>query len=369
MTATLAKPVHLPALDGWRAVAILMVILCHSADQWQSVSSIFSPHLSSAFFQTMGVHGVRVFFALSGFLITWRLLEERSLSGGVSLPNFYIRRVARIIPPALAYLLVVGLLAVCGVLDVSPTRWLAALFFFANYLKQDPSWYLGHFWSLAVEEHFYIIWPSLFVMAVSMRSKVLLLSGLIGVLSIWRAVAFKFGITYEVPAQFWGRTDIVADGLMYGALGAILYRKLYESGTSSPLLKILSRDGVVAFCFIWPIVVAVADIGGWKADMFIRCATAMSFAAMVVGSVASAMEKRSALLDAPVLVYVGRLSYSLYLWQQLFFAPAVHQSPYLAPLQSLPVSLVLAFTCAWLSHRYIEMPFVNFGKRFLVKTF
>jgi peptidoglycan/LPS O-acetylase OafA/YrhL len=134
-------------------------------------------------------------------------------------------------------------------------------------------------------------------------------------------------------------------------------------------LKLLSRDGVIAFCFIWPIAVAVAEIDGWKADMFISRASAMSFAAMVVCSVASAMEKRLALLDAPVLVYVGRLPYSPYLWQLLFFAQAVHQSPYLAPLQSLPVSPVLAFACAWLSHRYIEMPFVNFGKRFLVKTF
>jgi peptidoglycan/LPS O-acetylase OafA/YrhL len=90
------------------------------------------------------------------------LLDENERTGGISLRSFYTRRVFRIIPPAFAYLATIALLAIVGVIYVSPREWLSSLFFSRNYILIPPNagWYTGHFWSLAVEEHFYLIWPA-----------------------------------------------------------------------------------------------------------------------------------------------------------------------------------------------------------------
>ena len=91
---------HLPTLDGWRGVAILLVVCCHIRWPWAAAESL-APY---------GALGVHVFFALSGFLITTRLLEEYARSGDIAWGNFYIRRIFRILPPAFACLAILALL-------------------------------------------------------------------------------------------------------------------------------------------------------------------------------------------------------------------------------------------------------------------
>src|SRR5262249_54819702 len=138
-----------------------------------------------------GAIGVDLFFGLSGFLIGTRLLEERRRTARIHLVAFYIRRSFRILPPYLAYLVALTALAAVGVL-ATPGRELAScLLFVRNYLipTAGGGWYTGHFWSLAVEEHFYLIWPVLLIVwgARNAAWKVAMLAGAV---AAWRIVEF-----------------------------------------------------------------------------------------------------------------------------------------------------------------------------------
>jgi peptidoglycan/LPS O-acetylase OafA/YrhL len=145
---------YLPTLDGWRAIAILLVILAHGSDSIaNALRSIGGGQLDLSHLRHIGLFGVQIFFGLSGLLITSRLIADENKHGRISLRSFYIRRAFRILPASLVFLATVGVLALAGILPVSPGRWLSTLLFFANYSTAAGTWYLGHFWSLAVEEH------------------------------------------------------------------------------------------------------------------------------------------------------------------------------------------------------------------------
>ena len=163
MTKTLLRPAlergsgYLPSLDGWRAIAVLGVMMTHDRP-WMLFGH------SSIRYKGYGGYGVYIFFAISGFLITSRILEEERICGYFDIRRFYIRRIFRIQPAAWAYLAAVALVMALGYAHqygVFETRssWNAALLLYTNYVFR--SWksptLTGHFWTLAVEEHFYIL--------------------------------------------------------------------------------------------------------------------------------------------------------------------------------------------------------------------
>ena len=131
-----------PTLDGWRAIAILLVMFEHCGGALFEPGGRF-PNPTWFGISQHGVFGVDLFFGISGLLICGRLLDENDRTGGISLRSFYTRRVFRIIPPAFAYLATIALLAIVGVIVVSPREWLASLFFSRNYILMPPDagWY------------------------------------------------------------------------------------------------------------------------------------------------------------------------------------------------------------------------------------
>ncbi len=152
--ASVSRTGYLPTLDGWRAIAIVAVLLDHAVAYSPLGQVPWLYRLSRT-----GPNGVSLFFAISGFLICSRLLEEQRAFGRISLQGFYIRRACRILPPAMFYLAVIGVLALCGIVVVTGAEWWSCVFFFRNYLPASwigQGWggYTVHYWSLAVEEHF-----------------------------------------------------------------------------------------------------------------------------------------------------------------------------------------------------------------------
>src|ERR1700728_4808234 len=170
---------YIPTLDGWRALSIVLVILHHS--QLRCTVPILGPLLQAL--ANLGEVGVELFFAISGLLICSRLLDEESRSGRISVKGFYTRRFFRILPAAIFYLLVVATLAMFHVIPLFPLDWFGALLFFRNYamlfeyLRHSPlalHWYTGHFWSLSMEEHFYLVLPGVLVFFKKTRRWILL---------------------------------------------------------------------------------------------------------------------------------------------------------------------------------------------------
>ena len=231
------KDGQIPSLNGWRAVAILLVLLDHS------VYTVGFPENKIPMWGWVvlqqGNLGVRIFFVLSGFLITHLLLREVEKSrsreienqNSISLKNFFLRRCLRILPVYFTYLGVLALLLQAGVYfgEVS-SSWIGALTFTRNMVGPVAS-YTGHFWSLSVEEQFYLAWPvCLVIFALWRRPRVGYLLLLIPV--ILCPLVRMSGITVEKHGEFYGRVFgsnsilIYADSLAIGCLGAFWLRRI-----------------------------------------------------------------------------------------------------------------------------------------------
>lgn len=206
---------EIPSLDGWRALAIAIVFLSHAG-----LGRIVPGGL-----------GVTIFFFLSGYLITTLLVREFDRSDGINVRHFYLRRLLRLTPPLLLVLVLTYTLTYLGIFtgDASWPGFLAQLFYFANYyvLFFDPGHTLpqgtGVFWSLAVEEHFYFVFPALFIFLMhkaDRRKIALYLSGLCLLVLLWRyGLVLLDGASME---RTYYATDTRIDSILFGCILATL---------------------------------------------------------------------------------------------------------------------------------------------------
>ena len=161
---------RIPTLYGWRGIAIALVLAEHFSPRRDS-------HAYFSWLYMLGQHGVTVFFVLSGFLITSKLLAESQATGRISLFRFYLRRFFRLAPCSWCYLLVVALCL--GHLNLLwPHELRACLFFYRNYFGGNVISPTAHFWSLSLEEQFYVAWPPLLLAAGQLRARWLLIAAL-----------------------------------------------------------------------------------------------------------------------------------------------------------------------------------------------
>ena len=271
---------------------MLFVVAAHTPVQSSLLDAI----------RPLGVLGVHMFFALSGFLITYRLLEEFEQTGGIDLRAFYRRRARRILPPAGIYL---SVLAVLGPgLHVLRTRfqelW-ASLFFYRN-VYQPPlpdSWYTGHFWSLSLEEQFYLFWPSVLVLAGPRRRRTVWITlATIMVCALWRI----YVQSVEPGANIY-RPDLLADHLLWGCLLGLCWR---DAET------LCSRQARM-----W---VGVAAIPAAGILMYSQPPYWQPFFALCValGFILSAEAARGWSGRLGPLQTIGKASYDCYIWQSLF---------------------------------------------------
>lgn len=338
------KTDYIPTLDGWRAVAILAVMASHAALPFAAAH----PWLR---FAEQGAAGVDIFFALSGFLICSRLLAEHERAGRVDWKGFYRRRAFRILPPYLAYLGVLGVLAGAGVVVVAGADWASCLLFCRNYLgKVYWSWETGHFWSLAVEEHFYLLFPLLFAVLGPKRLR-WAAPWLLLLLEAWRMADHRF---HWFDAMLPGtvtpyRSDVRISGIAFGCWAALLLQvprvRAFATRYASDAVTLALAMGVLGCLYFYPPLFVL-----WQRVLV---------AALVVSTTLGGGKLSARLLEAAPLRWIGRLSYSLYIWQQLFLTPTAGH-----PWQLFPLNVVLAFGAAWVSYRWIEMPLMAFGKRF-----
>jgi peptidoglycan/LPS O-acetylase OafA/YrhL len=249
------------------------------------------------------------------------------------------------------------------VLDIRLGRWLDTVFFAANYSTAEPSWYVGHFWSLAVEEHFYFLWPAACLLLHSGQRRLVLVVLLALAVALWRVVDFKFHITQATAAQFWGRTDIQADGILWGVGVALLYADpVWRTRLCNLFVQPLSWPALCALLLVLE-VLGMSPALDWKLSFALISVKAMLMPLLILGTVLHSARLPGRVLESPAFRWIGRLSYSLYLWQQLFLVWADDRAPGLGMLQSLPLNLTAAFACATLSLMLIETPLIAAGHR------
>jgi peptidoglycan/LPS O-acetylase OafA/YrhL len=322
---------NIPGLDAIRGIAALSVVAFHG----------WSEHFP-------GTLAVQVFFVISGLLITWLLLQEQERYGTINRKAFYCRRAFRLFP-ALFTLLAWEWLV--GIPHVHRSAILASALYFANYrlILRDDLGNLGHTWSLAVEEHFYLIWPLIFV---SVRNRLKLMGGcfVVALGSFgWRLfAAIHFGKAYAYAAT---ETNLVA--ILLGCGIALLLR---ERPTLLPEFALRPYMAVVSII----VICALAQVPA-QPQVAWAVPSAAPFAAILVLQ-AIAYDWR--ILRTRVMRFLGRISYGIYLWG--FVAIALcHRLGH-----EFKHTLVFAFAiaAASISHYAIERPVQSFGRRLLAST-
>ena len=362
-----------PALDGLRALAVLGVILYH-------IGVLPGGYL-----------GVDVFFVLSGFLITTLLSREWVTRGRwVSFRDFYARRALRLFPALacviFAAFVLAGSLALTGAADrtyagttIAAVPWV--LVFAGNWVRAlEPTapvgslGALGHTWSLAVEEQFYLLWPALFVLIMrrrfSQRKWAIAVTLLAVADMIYRSWLARVGYGQD---RIYYATDTHSDGLLIGCAAA------FWVGNS----PVESHDANKSWCnaVIWlaaALLVALFVAGSWSRSSSESSVAVLASAVLTLGVVtARTPAVLLRLLSSRIAVLIGRRSYGLYLWQYVVLAAAEalaarhaaisEAGPWYGRLAFAAVMVAgvgATFVLAETSYRFVEMPALRMKRRF-----
>jgi peptidoglycan/LPS O-acetylase OafA/YrhL len=322
------------SLQGVRAICIAFVVLAHASGTHNC--------FQSAVAESYGNPGVRIFLILSGYLITSQLVKEREQTGRISLPSFYARRAYRIFPAAYVFMLVA--IAIHWTV-LSRTNIVTALTYTVNYYPQGNH-VLGHLWSLGVEEQFYLVWP--LCLLLFFRKRIWIVMAVIAAgpplrmlfWLLWR----RAGLEHPFP--------VYMDALATGAAVSLL-----EPGLRALQPVFLNRKFIVVPC----LTLLVPLIQFWNNRVY----ETVGFSVFHVGvalSLLHLMKRRYAFLNSSPMVWLGEISYSLYLWQQFFFD---RRSP--ALWAAFPLNVVLALLLAAASYYLVEQPFLNLRERWAPK--
>lgn len=333
----------IPSLDGLRALSVCAVILGHTR------STLLDRIPFNHSFRN-GDHGVAVFLVISGFLITHLLLKELRREGQIDLKRFYFRRTLRIFPPFYVYLLVIALLGLFQKVYFTATTMAAAATYTWNYIRVPDIWIVGHSWSLSLEEQFYLLWPAS-MKFFSRRTNLWIASGVILLSPVSRVV------TYYAWPEMRGYTTTMLhtrlDTLMMGCLLSLLV----DLEVGQRLKGIALHPGSPILVLIFLLAVDPAAEHRWGGRYSIPLGLSLENVAIGILLFYVVFRHRSPLgriLNTGLLRHVGMISYSLYLWQQLFTGPYTRW---------FPMNFIWMFACAEISYLLVERPSFRIRER------
>lgn len=336
---------YLPSLDGLRALSVTMVIASHIF-----LNTVYGDLISARSW-------VQVFFVISGFLITTLLLKERSRTQDISLERFYIRRLLRIFPVAYLFLGVVVCLNIGFGLQITPLSFASAALYLKNFhCLSGTDWQTGHFWSLAVEEQFYLVFP--FILRYNYKLFVRVVIGFILLQPLVNIFAYHGGSNTGFQLALVDVTGRGTTYILWGSLCAILYYKgiipdalLRRFRFAAPflLLAVIATEarGILNFP------------GKETIDLYVN-------APLLCAVLLLSLQPGGwfyGFLNNRFVARVGVLSYSLYIWQQLFThnQPWAHAFPHAdSPWINLPALAVTASV----SYYCFEKKFLRLKERF-----
>lgn len=335
---------RIPSLDGLRCIAVGMVLFSHLL----GTRGFLSPP-QGTFLYEFGNLGVKVFFVISGFLITNLLLNELEKTNKIHLGKFYFRRTFRIFPAC--YFMIAGLILLnaIGVVALTPGDVIHAVTYTSNYYPAR-SWAVGHTWSLGVEEQFYLLWPAVLVL-LGRRKGFIAAASVIFICPIVRVTLWHFYKLEGIGFRFETVADAIATGCLLAGAGGWLksqasYRKLLGSkffvAVPAAVLffnMFFSHPTIYYFISHTMMNVGIALCLDW-------CVT---YHTGIIGGI----------LNSRPFAGIGVISYSLYLWQQMFFN---RQSP--SAMASFPANLALVSAAALMSYFVIEKPSLRLRQRF-----
>lgn len=349
---------YIPALDGLRAFAVIAVVLYHM----------------SANMLPSGLLGVTLFFVLSGYLITGILIREWSQTGKIDLPRFWVHRVRRLFP-AIVFMLCVVLIITAFVAPDMLTKLrndlFAALFWFTNwwYIFQDLSYFeamgapspVTHFWSLAIEEQFYVVWPPLLLLLFRGKVKKRGIQRVILVLAL--ASVLLMAVLYVPdgdPSRVYYGTDTRAFSLLIGAFLAFVLPVHRVCGHGRKGLSPKQREaiGVVGIVCCVGIVLLMIFVDSYSPFLYYGGILLVS---LLTGAlIISLVDPRNAIAKVfswKPLVYVGKISYGIYIWHYpILLLMTDFNSAAETPFWWFIVEALVVLGVSAFSYHFVEQP-------------
>ncbi|MBE9528135.1 MAG: acyltransferase [Proteobacteria bacterium] len=340
-------------LDGMRGLAIVAVMLFHAG----------SPYARGGFI------GVDIFFVLSGFLITALLIKEYDTTKHISLKRFYLRRVLRL-APALVLLLLVLIALTIIFLNASSIRYNAidsviTLFYATNWARAlgvHPPNLLGHTWSLSIEEQFYILWPLLLILLLRLiRSRGTIAAVVAGLALVSWGLRVLLALSGSSIDRLYNGLDTRVDTLLVGcALGVVLSSNLINEGLRKRLSRLLLFLTPVSALLLGYFFYALY----WKSlhmYYWIYFVIEVLTAIIILDIFISERSIVRRILSFKVFVWVGSISYGLYLWHY-----PVYRVMMMLKIQSQQVLIygsIVTLVIATLSYYLMERPILKLKKR------
>lgn len=342
-------------IDGWRGVSIILVLIGHLGTAI-GVNSFLDRY-------SFALEGVRIFFILSGYLITHLLLTRMHTEQKENQPiiKFYLRRILRVLPAFYTFHLTLLLLRHMEIVEFSDLLFLKNLLFFTNFKFWGGTWILGHIWSLSVEEQFYLIWPWLVYGLSFYRLKWLCLF-VIGLSPLVRVANHLYPDYTDLWAGgFFQHADSIAFGALLSVFTITEETKKLEQCPHTILLLLFGAITAGIWWFKHHMVLGVITVPLYYSFF------GLFFTLLIQASLTLNWPTFTAILNNPVLGFVGKISFSLYLWQQLFLLPGHHVGANTSPFfQGVPWNLFWAFLVAVFSYFVVEKTFLKWKENWIL---
>ena len=344
---------YYPSLHGLRAISISIVLL-HHFNKFYIKSTVIDqlPLVGD------GQFGVNIFFVISGFLITQLLLTEVKKSNTILIQQFYYRRCIRIFPAYFFLLSCYALLQFFSVIKISGASWVTAISF-TKYFNWWVDWYTLHLWSLSIEEHFYLLWPLVFLCP--KKTRLIFLWSIVVVVPILRVLINKYAVhAWQFDLTIFTRFDAIAIGCLAAIHQQFLVSRLSKYWHFYSLLFIVV---LLVLPYLLPLSAAYHLHFGYLLIPFGGTVGTIANAC-IVGLILIAIHWQStvtfSILNNKFLVVIGKWSYSIYLWQQLFIARPHYW------FQLFPYNIFCLLLAVMISYYGIEKPMLkykNWGKK------
>jgi peptidoglycan/LPS O-acetylase OafA/YrhL len=349
------RKIRYPSLNGLRAVSIILVIFHHLEYSYNIDRNLINIKWLTPFIDLIedGPLGVNMFFVISGFLITSLLYEEELATAAISLKNFYTRRILRIFPAYYFLLFVYFILQLLGIISISNASWLTALTY-TKYLNWPLDWYTGHAWSLSIEEQFYLFWPLIFIAGDKVRK--IAAACLIIIVPVIRLYSFFHPAPWINDLTIFTRIDAIAVGCLFA-----LYKEKIILILSNHWNKLFYFSVIILlFLRYLPTVPYKIHLATFYIPLGLTHGTFASIliALIMMYSIFGPHGVWFKILNSKVLNYIGVLSYSIYLWQQIFIMNTTYW------FNQYPFNLVLILIAALFSYYLIERPFLKLKSKF-----
>jgi len=331
---------RIPGLDGMRALGSFAVIAYHYAPA-------YAP----------GGLGVMNFLVLSGFLITWLLLGEEERKGSIALGGFYVRRTRHIVPAFMVFMIVVAAALLLFHKRIVWPQVATAVLFVVNYYQGifgDPNTAFSHTWALALELQFYLLWPLLFVAL--RRDRRRMAGALLAIIAsawAWRSVLWLSGV---VPQGYvYEAFDMRIDHLLLGCLVAVLLR----TGSMRAIVSVVTDNRWMPFGTMALLGVSALCERQWGVDyrnVFGFIVNPILLMTLLLQAITFATTRLWGWLEWSWVRYLGTISYSVYLYQQVIVDPVKHRLAFLPEPLPFLVTLAAVYGVSSVAYHLVEKP-------------